>query len=169
MHHVPTQLEQAFYQLLGQLLCASYHALTGDHLTNNNDNGQSEITNLFNAQRVIVAHGTQTDPIFNFGNRAALQLFALSWPEFTTLPSRKSAEPLERKERIKLLEQVTTNGYINDYSGIRVASNGDRFLIEQAFVWSLTDENGRYWGQAATFTQWKSLPHLSSSHKEPIK
>ena len=169
MHLVPAQLEQAFYQSLGQLLCTSYHALTGNDLTNNLANGQSDIINLFNAQRVIVAHDTQADPIFNFGNRAALQLFALSWPEFTTLPSRKSAEPLERNERIKLLDQVTKNGYISDYSGVRTASNGDRFLIEQALVWNLTDKNGRFCGQAATFTQWKSIPHSSSSYEEPAK
>ncbi len=157
MHPAPAQLEQAFYQSLGDLLFTSHHKLSGKYLTEKNVKGTSRIVDLFNAPCAIVAHDTQTDPVFNFGNQVALELFSLKWPEFITLPSRKSAEPLEREERKKLLDEVTQNGFINDYSGIRVAANGDRFLIEQAFVWNLIDDDGRYCGQAATFSKWKPL------------
>lgn len=157
MHPAPAELEQAFYQSLGDLLFYSHHKLTGKYLIKNNINDTSRIVGLFNAPCAIVAHGMETDPIFNFGNRVALELFSLNWPEFIALPSRKSAEPLEREERKKLLDEVTHNGFINNYSGIRVASNGDRFLIEQAFVWNLIDDDGYYCGQAATFSKWKAL------------
>jgi hypothetical protein len=157
MHPAPAELEQAFYQSLGDLLFSSYHKITSKYLIKNNINDTSRIVSLFNAPCAIVAHGMETDPIFNFGNRVALELFSLNWPEFIALPSRKSAEPLEREERKKLLDEVTHNGFINNYSGIRVASNGNRFLIEQAFVWNLIDDDGHYCGQAATFSKWKAL------------
>ena len=62
---------------------------------------------MWNAPRAIVAHGTEDDPVFFYGNRLALQLFKMSFDEFTRLPSRFSAEPLAREERSKLLQRVT--------------------------------------------------------------
>ena len=99
MHPAPAELEQVFYQSLGDLLFSSHHKLTGKYLIKNNINDTSRIVGLFNAPCAIVAHGMETDPIFNFGNRVALELFSLNWPEFIALPSRKSAEPLDREEQ----------------------------------------------------------------------
>jgi hypothetical protein len=106
---------------------------------------------LWNAPRAIVAHGTEDDPVFFYGNRLALQLFEMSFDEFTRLPSRFSAEPLAREERSKLLERVTRQGYADNYSGMRIASSGKRFMIEDGTVWNLADEQGDYHGQAAVF------------------
>ena len=46
------------------------------------------------APRVIVAHGTEADPVFFYGNRLALHTFDMDFASFTRLPSRYSAEPL---------------------------------------------------------------------------
>lgn len=110
---------------------------------------------LFESPSVVVSHGIQDDPIFNYGNQAALELFDMDWDGFTQLPSRKSAEPLNREERDRLLAAVIQNGFIDDYSGIRVSSNGRRFHIPQAIVWNLVDQVGKYRGQAATFSDWR--------------
>jgi len=53
---------------------------------------------------------------------------------------------------------VRENGFIDDYSGIRISSTGRRFHIRQAIVWNVLDEDGRYAGQAATFSSWEFLP-----------
>jgi hypothetical protein len=106
---------------------------------------------LWNAPRAIVAHGTEADPVFFYGNRLALQFFEMSFDEFTRLPSRFSAEPLAREERAKLLERVTRQGYADNYSGMRVASSGKRFMIADGTVWNLIDEQGNHQGQAAVF------------------
>ena len=104
------------------------------------------------AESVIVeAHGTEADPVFFYGNRLALQFFEMSFDEFTRLPSRFSAEPLVREERAKLLERVTRQGYADNYSGMRVASSGKRFMIADGTVWNLIDEQGNHQGQAAVF------------------
>lgn len=112
---------------------------------------------LWNAPAAIVAHGTETDPIFFYGNRTALTLFEMDFEAFTRLPSRFSAEPLLREERDALLQRVSRDGFIEDYSGVRIALSGKRFWIERAVVWNLIDDTGVLHGQAAAFAQWKLL------------
>ena len=112
---------------------------------------------LFESPAVILSHGLQDDPIFNYGNRAALDLFEMDWASLTQLPSRKSAEPLNRAERARLLDAVTSKGFIDDYTGIRISSSGRRFLIPKAIVWNLVDDNGKLHGQAAKFSDWEYL------------
>ena len=133
------------------LLLYSYARLTGSALA-------ASPQAIMDAPFVVVSHGTEADPIFNFGNPTALALFELSFEEFTRLPSRKSAEPLERAERQALLDRVTHHGYINDYQGIRISSTGKRFLVKNAIVWNVYDPNEVYRGQAATFSEWTFLP-----------
>ena len=112
---------------------------------------------VFFASFAVVSHDTASDPIFNYANRTAMDLFEMTWDEFTRLPSRKSAEPVNQTERSQLLREVTTHGIIKDYSGIRLSSSGRRFRIENGTVWNLQDSDGAYYGQAATFSHWKFL------------
>ncbi len=112
---------------------------------------------LFNAPFVVVSHGTQADPILNYGNQMALQLWSISWNELVTTPSRLTAEPVNQYVRAQMLEQAAKQGYIDNYQGIRISRTGQRFLIEQAIIWNLTDEFGKKCGQAATFSDWKLL------------
>ena len=51
---------------------------------------------LFEAPFAVLAHGTQPDPIFFYGNATALRLWEMSFEAFTRLPSRMSAEPMLR-------------------------------------------------------------------------
>jgi hypothetical protein len=112
---------------------------------------------LWEAASVIVAHGTEPDPVFFYGNRRALALFEMDWASFVRLPSRLSAEPLLREERARLLDRVHRDGCITDYAGIRISSTGQRFRIEQAVVWNLIDDSGVCHGQAAAFDRWQPL------------
>lgn len=114
---------------------------------------------LFDQPFVVLSHGIQADPILNYGNRAALDLWELTWEEFTRMPSRLTAEPGNREDRDRLLEQVRRNGFIDTYSGVRITGKGRRFLIERGTVWNIMDENNKYAGQAATFSEWKYLFH----------
>lgn len=112
---------------------------------------------LYHAPFVLVSHGTQADPILNYGNATALNLWEMDWPAFTRTPSRLTAEPPNRDERARLLAQVTARGFIDNYSGIRISSTGKRFRIERATVWNLVDASGAPCGQAATFRDWFPL------------
>ena len=112
---------------------------------------------LWTAPRVIVAHGTEHDPVFFFANQMALELFEMSAEDFIKLPSRLSAEAMNRQERQHLLDEVTRNNFIANYAGVRISATGRRFRIEQAVVWNLTDAQGTKHGQAATFDHWVPL------------
>lgn len=112
---------------------------------------------LFAAPFVLVSHGTQADPVLNYGNRAALALWEMSWDELTRTPSRLTAEPVAREERARLLAEVTQHGHIANYAGVRISKSGRRFRIAQAVVWNLLDERGAHYGQAAMFDRWDYL------------
>lgn len=122
---------------------------------------------LFEAPFALVSHNTDADPIFNYANRTALALFEMEWGEFTTLPSRFSAEPVHRDERARLMARVAADGYIDDYQGIRIAKSGRRFRIENAIVWNLIDDSGRILGQAAMFHIWTPLSPDGSQATAP--
>ncbi len=147
-------LDIEFYAVHGEILLNSYKKLLGRSLFAKTDVG---IIELWNAPFAVVSHGTEKEPIFNFGNRIALELFELDFSEFITMASRKSAEKVNQAERARLLAEVSKNGFITNYSGVRMSATGKRFVIEDAVVWNLADEAGRYYGQAAMFEKWKYL------------
>ena len=140
-----------------QLLARSLRHWTGRDLLPGLFNPLGLAKNVFYAPFVLVSHGTETDPVLNYGNAAALALWEMAWDELTRTPSRLTAEAPNREERARLLAAVTANGFIDDYSGIRISKNGRRFRIAQATVWNLLDERGKFSGQAAMFSQWELL------------
>ncbi len=109
------------------------------------------VRSLWDAPFAIVAHGIEADPVFFFGNAASLDLFETDWSTFTAMPSRYSAEAPARAERQRLMECVSTKGFIDDYAGVRISASGRRFRIGPAVVWNILDEAGGCHGQAATF------------------
>lgn len=135
------------------LIVDSYRRLTGKPLLDTAPDDSRELARaLWFAPRAVVAHGTEPDPVFFYGNRIALQLFEMSFEEFAQLPSRLSAEAPAREERAQLLEQVALRGCVENYAGMRIAKSGRRFMIENGVVWNLVDGAGVRHGQAATFS-----------------
>jgi hypothetical protein len=113
---------------------------------------------LFVAPFVVVSHGTEPDPILNYGNQAALDLWEMTWERLICMPSRQTAEPVNQEERARMLRQVEAQGYYDRYRGVRISATGRRFLVEEAIVWTVMDEQGLRLGQAATFSRWSRLP-----------
>ena len=106
---------------------------------------------------MIVSHDTSEDPKLNYGNRKALELWEARSDQLIGMPSRKTAEPMHRDERAKMLAETGTNGYFKGYQGIRISLTGRRFFIENATIWNLVDKAGDAAGQAATFSEWEFL------------
>jgi hypothetical protein len=111
---------------------------------------------LFAAATVVLAHdgadpGGDPGPRLIYANRAALRLWRRPWGELVGMPSRLTAEPAERAGRAQALSRVQPQHAIADYSGIRIDSQGRRFRISNARVWSLPG------GQAAAFSAWHWL------------
>ncbi len=144
----------AFDRAFFQLLTNSYMRMVGRPLV---DGGQDAAWLYNDAPFAMLAHSTAADPVFIYANRTAQRCFEYGWDEFVTIPSRLSAEAPNREERQRLLDAVASNGFIDNYRGMRIAKSGRRFWIEGGIVWELTDEQGQRCGQAALFTSWTEV------------
>lgn len=138
-------------------LLHSFHHWTGKSLLTLEGEPEAIAQALFTAPFVVVSHGTEADPVLNYGNQVALNLWEMDWGQFVQTPSRYTAEPIEQKDRARLLQQAKAKGFIDDYEGIRISSSGRRFQISQVVLWDVLDETGQRCGQAATFDRWTYL------------
>ncbi len=140
------------------LILRNYRLLTGrDLLQEVGDDDVARARQLYEAPFFVASHNAAPDPVLTYGNRTAQTLFEMSWSQFTGTPSRFTAEEPVREERERLLQRVAADGFIDDYSGVRISKTGRRFLIERATVWNLLDRDGEAVGQAATFSNWTPL------------
>ncbi|RKN83987.1 MEKHLA domain-containing protein [Paenibacillus ginsengarvi] len=136
-----------------KLIMDSYIRLTGKSLLEEMPAAGEEFERLFAAPLVVLSHGTEADPILNFGSGKALTLWEMDWDTFTRTPSRLTAEPMVREDRAKFLEAVGAKGYIDGYTGVRISRTGRKFYIIETTVWNLADESGTFRGQAAAFRE----------------
>lgn len=100
---------------------------------------------LFEAPFVCVSHGTEAQPVFNYGNAAALNLWGLSWEQFTALESSRSApaEAGTQADRSAALSAAGASGCVRDYGGVRVTAAGRRFRLEGATLWRVSLPPGK--------------------------
>ena len=134
-----------------QRLLYSFQHWTGRPLLELTRSPLEQSQHLYDADFVVVSHGTEPDPIFNYGNGKALELWQVSWDELIQTPSRKTAEPIAQAERSQMLAEAANKGFISHYSGIRISSQGQRFRIDDGIIWDVVDKSGRRYGQAAVF------------------
>lgn len=140
-----------------QRLLDSYRHWLGRDLIERGREPDSEALALFESPLVVVSHGMEPDPVLNYGNHAALNLWEMTWEQLVNTPSRLTTEPVNRAEREWMLEQARVRGFIDTYRGIRISGTGRRFLVENALIWNVFDESHERVGQAATFSQWMWL------------
>jgi hypothetical protein len=75
------------------LVASSYSRLTGSVLIPKDVCSADAARWLYeDAPFCVLAHDREPDPRFIYANRAAQDCFEYSWDEFTSLPSRLSAE-----------------------------------------------------------------------------
>ena len=121
---------------------------------------------LFFAPFIVLSHDTQASPILNYGNQATLNLWETDWETFTKMPSRQTVAPEKTQEQVtreQMLKIVQEQGYITNYEGIRINSQGKLLKITEMTVWNIFDENNSYCGQGATCVKWSCLWFLTSS------
>ncbi|GAB2541318.1 hypothetical protein JOD18_003082 [Gracilibacillus alcaliphilus] len=121
------------------------------------EESKSLLQQLLHSNIFILSHGTEPDPVLNFGNQAALNLWEMDRATFVKTPSRLTAEPVRREERSRFIKEVTENGFTENDAVIRVSSTGRRFCIKQVITWNIVDENNHYYGQAATFSDYEYI------------
>lgn len=137
-----------------QILLFSFQRVLGRELIVRSGDAHDEAERLFSAPFAVLSHGTESDPILNYGNRTVLRLWEVTPDQLLVMPSRLTAEPVNREARAKFLEQTKQQGFVTGYSGVRISATGKRFRIANATVWTVTGPRGEPLGQAATFDQW---------------
>ena len=139
-----------------QRLLNSFAHWTGRELLPRMGTPAEQAASLYRTAFIVVSHGTEADPILNYGNSVALDLWEMDWAAFTRTPSRLTAETAQLQEECaRFMEEALQKGYILNYRGIRISRTGKRFWIENATIWNVLDEQGTCWGQAATFSEWR--------------
>lgn len=98
-----------------------------------------------------------TNAILTYGNRFTLDLWEMDWETLVQTPSRLTAPEEDRAARAVIMAQVERDGFTRSYTGRRVSRSGKFFLIENAAVFTLTDEKGAGFGTGAFF---KSVTRL---------
>ncbi|MCF8158781.1 MAG: MEKHLA domain-containing protein [Burkholderiaceae bacterium] len=133
--------QATFLERHSHLLMTSYHHWTGEQLIAHHKltDSKDAVQSLLDTPFAIASHQAGEDPMFNYANHQALALFKMLPEDMLGLPSRYSAEPMLREARAEFLYQVSTHGFIENYSGVRIAKDGTRFLIEEATVWNVVD------------------------------
>jgi PAS domain-containing protein len=150
----PLHSNPAFYQLLTD----SYARVLGHPLVPHAMPVVEAAQWLYeSAPFAVLAHNTDPDPLFIYGNKAAQRRFEYSWDEITRLPSRLSAEAPNREERQQFLARVQRLGYEAGYKGVRITKSGQRFMIEEATLWQLLDGEGKLHGQAVVIPRTRDI------------
>ena len=114
---------------------------------------------LFEMPAVVVSHGLQAEPLLNYGNAAALNLWQMCWADFVMTPSSATAEIAHREERLAAFARVRATGFVDGYEGVRTTATGERFTIIDGTIWEVVDEQGVRHGDAATFQKWTTPDH----------
>ena len=151
MKTAPSILRTAFYRDHAHLLCSSYRHWTGERLLNAGDPSEDLAGQLYAAPFGIVSHGTEADPIFNFGNAVALELFEMSWEAFTRYrranqPSRSAVRNGRRCSHAfpARASSMTTAGFASRPAG-GVLSSSERASGISSTRWGHTGDRRRSW------------------------
>ena len=140
-----------------RLLLSSFHRFVGRPLIDEGLDDLEAARQIFFAPFVVISHDAQPDPLLTYGNKTALELWETGWTTLTGMPSRLTAEPAHRDARRQLLERTDEQGFIDNYSGIRISVKGRRFQIEGAILWNLINAMDERVGQAAMFERYRFL------------
>lgn len=140
-----------------QEILDSYRLHLDHDLIARSGNAEDEAARLFSAPFAVLSHGLEADPVLNYGNAIALQLWEMSADALTRMPSRLTAEPMNQAARERFMQQTRAQGFATGYEGVRISASGRRFRIENATLWNLIDSAGAPAGQAATFARWTFL------------
>ena len=115
---------------------------------------RSAAQEVFASSIAVLAHDHSADPLLTYANCTALRLWGRSWQTMVGMPSRLTAEESARRERASALQLAHQRAGCRGYCGIRVNQEGRRFMIHNARIWPLLDQNNDLCGQAAAFSSW---------------
>ena len=140
-----------------QLVANSYRYWTGKEIVENISNEEDLSFQMYHAPFVILSHGKEDDPVFNYGNLKSQELWEVSWENLVGMPSRYSAEPMEEARRWELIKLGRERGVSYIEKALRISTLGNRFYILNVLLFNLINEDEEFCGQAAIFKDWEIL------------
>lgn len=141
---------------IAQAILDSHRDRVGVELLERSGVGAEDARRLRELDAVVLSHDGAADPVFVYANRAAADLWRMRMDELVGMPSRLSAPPEHRQSRATMLADAASSGVLHDYAGERVASDGSRFVIEGATLWTVDGYPDRP-GQAVVFRNWRAI------------
>lgn len=160
------------------LLDRSLRQLTGcgilERVGWSNDSDTSAL--LTNSRYALYSHGIVKPDMIdgainNYANFGALAFFGVTYKQFVQLPCSRIAPPGFHQKRLgEIMEELELQaemaeagstqgegcrGSLENYSGMRcrldLTNQGLTFLIKNAVIWNIVDDEGKYYGQATLF------------------
>lgn len=152
-------LDQSLLILTGRGVYERMNIQRNDDILLLSDSNEQKREFVYNAickneRFVLISHGMEPSPVYNFGNTACLNAFARSWETLTCMPSKECvvSKSQDEKLRIELMKNVTDYGFVDgEYRGYRTRGDGKFLKLTECVVWNCHDDKGEYIGQAALF------------------
>ncbi|MBO9703601.1 MAG: MEKHLA domain-containing protein [Sporocytophaga sp.] len=138
-----------------KLIAKNYKFWTGKELFEEKLHESELSEKMYNAPFVILSHGTQADPIYNYVNLKAQELWEYTWDEMIKLPSRRSAGTNETAQRLELIKEGQEKGITFTEKALRESCSGKKFYIKNVVLFNLLGEGGEYEGQCAIYNDWE--------------
>ena len=134
----------------------SYARRLGRELLHRSGDPLDDAERLLASEAIVLSHDAGVDPRFVYANSAAASLWRMSIEDMIGMPSRLSAPAVARDDRARMLSDASRDGVLAGYSGERVASDGTRFQIIDATLWTV-DGYPDGPGQAVAFSRWEPI------------
>ena len=151
---IPQELLECWTRQSNALL-TSYFTLFGQELISRTYHSRQDAEGLFLANFAVMSHGVESDPLLNYANKFALNLWGFDPLILISTPSRLTAEPKAQNERDRILKETQRKGFFKNYEGVRISAKGRRFIISNVTIWNVSGTCGEPLGQAATFRNWR--------------
>ena len=134
----------------------SYARRIGRELLHRSGDPLDDAERLLAYEAIVLSHDAGVDPRFVYANSAAASLWRMSIDDMIGMPSRLSAPADARDDRARMLSDASRDGVLSGYNGERVASDGTKFQIMDATLWTVDGYPGGS-GQAVVFSQWEPI------------
>ena len=131
------KIEGSPFPTVAACLLDSYARRVGRELLHRSGDSLDDAQRLLDYEAIVLSHDAGGDPHFVYANSAAASLWRMSIEDIIGMPSRLSAPPNARDDRARMLSDAGRDGVLAGYSGERVASDGTRFWIMDATLWTV--------------------------------
>jgi len=117
----------------------------------------------------VLSHGIQADPIYNYGNQAALTLFGHTIESLCRTPSRRSTLPTLEQNRATIIADIEKSDYGYFHNALRCSTSGKIWVMSEILYWKVYNDEGKHIGAAAFYDVSRCLPAKFEDDRGPLE